>query len=241
MLRKVIAAGILLATAQVARADYQCSVKPQDDITVTAQQVAVSGSNGNLTITPQGEMTFNGKAVTPDQKLRQQAIAYQAAVRRDLPWVDQGARQRLETSRVALDKIIVEKLGSGSHVRTRLTTLDTQLKAQMNRIIEHRSDGLMFHHAAIDQVRAEGDKLVQSTMGGILQDSLNELGSSSGNGGNGSNPLQALMGNLGGLQQAVRSEVNKQEADFQQFGHEVCQKAGSLEKQRTAIYQQLDQ
>lgn len=99
----------------------------------------------------------------------------------------------------------------------------------------------MFHHAAIDQVRAEGDKLVQSTMGGILQDSLNELGSSSGNGGNGSNPLQALMGNLGGLQQAVRSEVNKQEADFQQFGHEVCQKAGSLEKQRTAIYQQLDQ
>lgn len=237
MLRKVIAAGILLATAQVARADYQCSVKPQDDITVTAQQVAVSGSNGSLTITPQGEMTFNGKAVTPDQKLRQQAIAYQAAVRRDLPWVDQGARQRLETSRVALDKIIVEKLGSGSHVRTRLTTLDTQLKAQMNRIIEHRSDGLMFHHAAIDQVRAEGDKLVQSTMGGILQDSLNELGSSSGN----SNPLQALMGNLGGLQQAVRSEVNKQEADFQQFGHEVCEKAGSLEKQRTAIYQQLNQ
>lgn len=90
MLRKVIAAGILLATAQVARADYQCSVKPQDDITVTAQQVAVSGSNGNLTITPQGEMTFNGKAVTPDQTLRQQAIAYQAAVRRDLPWIDQG-------------------------------------------------------------------------------------------------------------------------------------------------------
>ena len=240
MLRKVIAAGILLATAQVARADYQCSVKPQDDITVTSQQVVVSGSHGNLTITPQGEMTFNGKAVTMDQKLRQQAIAYQEAVRRDLPWIDQGARQRLESSRVALDKIIVEKLGSSSHVRTRLTTLDTQLKAQMNRIIEHRSDGLMFHHAAIDQVRAEGDKLVQSTLGGILQDSLNELGSSAA-GGNGNNPLQALMGNLGGLQQSVRSEVSKQEADFQQFGNEVCEKAGTLEKQRTAIYHQLTQ
>ena len=111
----------------------------------------------------------------------------------------------------------------------------------MNRNIEHRNDGLMFHHAAIDQVRAEGDKLVQSTMGGILQDSLNELGSSSGAGGNGSNPLQALMGNLGGLQQSVRSEVSKQEADFQQFGNAVCEKVGSLEKQRTALYHQLSQ
>ena len=160
MLRKVIAAGVLLATAQVARADYQCPVKPQDDITVTAQQVAVSGSNGNLTITPQGEMTFNGKAVTPDQTLRQQAIAYQAAVRRDLPWIDQGAHQRLENSRVALDKIIVEKLGSGSPVRTRLTTLDTQLKAQMNQILSQRKDELMSLHAATGQLRDVSDKLV---------------------------------------------------------------------------------
>ena len=137
--------------------------------------------------------------------------------------------------------MIVVKRGRGSLVRTRLTTLDTQLKAHCTRIIEHRNDGLMFHQASIDQERAEGDKLVQSTMGGILQYSPNELGSSSGAGGNGSNPLQALMGNLGGLQQSVRSEVSKQEADFQQFGNAVCEKVGSLEKQRTALYHQLSQ
>ncbi|KYP02114.1 hypothetical protein BCY80_06470 [Yersinia pestis] len=40
-------------------------------------------------------------------------------------------------------------------------------------------------------------------MGGVLQDSLNEMGvkqaTSSGN-----NPLQAILGNLGGLQQAIK-------------------------------------
>lgn len=237
MLRKVIVAGVLLATAQVARADYECPVKPQDDITVTQASVEAKGNDGDLVITPLGAMTFNGQTVQADAGLRQQAIDWQAAVRKDLPWIDQGARSRLEKGRVALDKIIVEKLGSNSHVRTRLTTLDSQLKAQMNRIIEHRSDGLMFHHQAIDQVRAEGEKLVQSTMGEILQDSLNELGSSQST--NGSNPLQALMGNLGGLQQSVRSQMQSQEADFRQFGEQVCQRVTGLERQRTAIFQQL--
>ncbi len=235
MLREVIAVGVLLATTP-AWADYQCPVKPQDDIAVTAQQVNVTGSNGNLTISPQGEMTFNGQPVHASQALRQQAIAYQSAVRGDLPWIDQGARQRLENSRSALDKVIVEKLGADSHVRTRLATLDTELKAQMNRIIEHRSEGLYFHHEAIDQVRADGEKLVQNAMGGILQDSLNELGSSKSSG---DNPLQALMGNLGGLQQSIRSEANKQEKDFQAFGQQVCGKVSSLEQQRTAIWQQV--
>ncbi len=33
----------------------------------------------------------------------------------------------------------------------RLTKLDAQLKEQMNRIIERRSDGLTFHYKAIDR------------------------------------------------------------------------------------------
>ncbi len=45
-------------------------------------------------------------------------------------------------------------------MRTRLTKLDKQLKEQMNRIIETRSDGLTFHYKAIDQVRADGQQLV---------------------------------------------------------------------------------
>ncbi|MBS0855829.1 MULTISPECIES: DUF2884 family protein [unclassified Tatumella] len=235
MLRKAIAVGLLLAAAQ-ARADYQCPVTPQDDIAITGQQVEITGSNGQMIITPRGEITFNGQPVRTDNALRQQAISYQNALRNDLPWIDSGARQRLENSRAALDKVIVEKLGADSHVRTRLATLDTQLKEQMNRIIEQRSDGVMFHHQAIDQVRSEGQKLVQSALGGILQDSLNELGSAKTSG---DNPLQALMGNLGGLQQSIRSEADKQEKDFQAFGKQVCGKVVALEKQRTSLWQQV--
>lgn len=61
-------------------------------------------------------------------------------------------------------------MGESSKMRSRLTKLDA-LKEQMNRIIETRSDGLTFHYKAIDQVRAEGQQLVNQAMGGILQDS----------------------------------------------------------------------
>ena len=49
-------------------------------------------------------------------------------------------------------------------MRTRLTKLDKQLKEQMNRIIETRSDGLTFHYKAIDQVRADGQQLVNQEL-----------------------------------------------------------------------------
>ncbi|HBZ17333.1 MAG TPA: hypothetical protein DEO73_16450 [Pantoea sp.] len=234
MVRKALIAALLLAATQ-AQAAYECSVKPQDDVIVKPQSVQVVGSNGNLEITPQGDVQFNGQKVNVDNATRQKAIDYQTALRRDLPWIDSGATSRLERSRVALDKVIVEKLGANSNVRNRLTKLDGQLKQQMNRIIEHRPDGLTFHHQAIDQVRAEGEKLVQSTLGGIMQDSLNEMGSSQA--ANGSNPLQAIMGNLGGLQQSVQAEWNKQEQDFQNFGHEVCNRVTVLEDQRKGLMQ----
>ncbi|MDI6936186.1 DUF2884 domain-containing protein, partial [Serratia sp. Se-PFBMAAmG] len=233
MVRKALLTVLLLAAATQAQADYQCSVNPQDDVIIKPQSVQVVGTNGNLEISPQGDVTFNGQKANVDNATRQKAIDYQNALRRDLPWVDNGASTRLERSRVALDKVIVEKLGANSNVRNRLTRLDGQLKQQMNRIIEHRPDGLTFHHQAIDQVRAEGEKLVQSTLGGIMQDSLNEMGSSQA--GSGSNPLQAIMGNLGGLQQAVQAEWNKQEQDFQNFGHEVCNRVTDLEGQRKAL------
>ena len=234
MVRNVLLAALLLAATQ-AQAAYECSVKPQDDVIIKPQSVQVVGENGNLEISPQGDVQFNGQRVNVDNATRQKAINYQNALRRDLPWIDQGASSRLERSRVALDQVIVEKLGPNSNVRNRLTTLDGQLKQQMNRIIEHRSDGLTFHHQAIDQVRADGEKLVQSTMGGILQDSLNEMGSQQA--GSGNNPLQALVGNLGGLQQSIQTEWNKQEKDFQNFGHEVCNRVTTLEGQRKGLVQ----
>lgn len=234
-MRKAIVAAALLLAAGQAQADYQCSVNPQDDIVISPQNVKVVGASGNLIITPTGEVQRNGQAASVDNATRQTAIDYQAALRRDLPWIDQGARQRLEKSRVALDNVIVNKLGTDSRVRSRLTKLDEQLKQQMNRIIEHRSDGLTFHHQAIEQVRQDGEKLVQSAMGGVIQDSLNEMGSKV----NGDNPLQAVMGNLGGLQQAVQAEWSNQEADFQNFGHEVCNRVTALEAQRKTLIKDL--
>lgn len=232
-MRKAMMMAALLLAAGQAQADYQCSVKPQDDIVISPQTVQVVGASGNLLITPTGEVQQNGKAVSVDTATRQKAIDYQTALRRDLPWIDQGARQRLEKGRVALDKVIVEKLGQDSNVRNRLTSLDTQLKQQMNRIIEHRNDGLTFHHQAIDQVRQDGEQLVQNAMGGVVQDSLNEMGSKQA--GKSDNPLQAIMGNLGGLQQSLQAEWKNQEQDFQNFGHEVCNRVTVLEDQRKAV------
>lgn len=231
MVRKTLIAALLLAATQ-GQAAWECSVKPQDDVVIKPQSVQVVGANGNLVISPQGDVQFNGQKVAVNNAQRQQAIDYQNALRRDLPWIDTGASSRLEKGRVALDKVIVEKLGADSNVRNRLTTLNGQLKQQMNRIIEHRDDGLTFHYQAIDQVRADGERLVQSTMGGVLQDSLNEMGSKQASG---SNPLQAIMGNLGGLQQSIQAEWSNQEQDFKNFGKEVCNRVISLEDQRKAL------
>lgn len=233
-MRKAMMVGALLLAAGQAQAAYQCSVNPQDDIVISPQTVQVVGASGNLQITPTGDVQRNGQTVTLDNATRQKAIDYQAALRRDMPWIDQGARQRLEKGRVALDKVIVSKLGEESRVRSRLTKLDEQLKQQMNRIIEHRSDGLTFHHQAIAQVRQDGERLVQSALGGIVQDSLNEMGTTGGG-----NSLQAMMGNLGGLQQAVQAEWSNQEADFENFGHEVCNRVTGLEAQRKALTGEL--
>ncbi|PWC21147.1 hypothetical protein DDT52_06325 [Brenneria roseae subsp. roseae] len=236
MLRKMTL-GLLLLLSWQAQAEYQCSVNPQDDIIISPQHVQVVGASGNLQISPQGDIIRNGTPLTLDATQRQQSQAYQADLRQQIPWIDQGAQQHLEKARVALDKIIVQELGSDSNVRNRLTTLDKQLKQQMNRIIEHRSDGLTFHHQAIKQVEQDGKQLVQQSMGGVLQDSLNEMGVKQMS--NGGNPLQAMMGNLGGLQKAIQTEWNNQEMEFQSFGRDVCNRVISLENQRKNLLQTL--
>ncbi len=230
---------LLLLTASQAHAEYQCSVRPQDDVIISPQTVQVVGASGNLQISPDGDVTRNGQAVSLNDTQRQKAFSYQSALRKDLPWIDQGAQQHLEKARVALDKVIVQQLGAGSNVRNRLTTLNEQLKQQMNRIIEHRSDGLTFHHKAIDQVEQDGRNIVQQSMGGVLQDSLNEMGVKQVANSNG-NPLQAIMGNLGGLQQAIKNEWNNQEQDFQNFGRDVCHRVTALETQRQDLIKALN-
>lgn len=229
---------LLLLTASQAHAEYQCSVKPQDDVIISPQNVQVTGASGNLQISADGDVTRNGQALSLNDSQRQKAFSYQSALRKELPWIDNGAQQHLEKARVALDKVIVKELGSDSNVRNRLTTLNGQLKQQMNRIIEHRSDGLTFHHKAIDQVEQDGRNLVQQSMGGVLQDSLNEMGVKQA-ANSGGNPLQAIMGNLGGLQKAIQNEWNNQEQDFQNFGHDVCNRVTGLETQRKDLLNTL--
>lgn len=234
---KMSIAGILAMTAWSAQADYQCNANPQDDVVIKPQTVQVVGASGNLLITPNGDVTLNGKQPTLSAKQRQEAIDYQAALRRDLPWIDQGATAHLEKGRVAMDKVIVEKLGSDSNVRNRLTTLNTQLKQQMNRIIEHRSDGLTYHYKAVEQVKEDGRRILEQSMGGVMQDSLNEMGVKQAT--SGGNPLQAVMGNLGGLQQAVQNEWSKQEQDFKTFGDDVCKRVTSLDTQHKTLLASL--
>lgn len=231
--------GVLLVTAAAsAQADYQCRVNPQDDVVITPQSVQVVGQNGNLVIAPDGDVQFNGAAKKLNSAQRQQAVNYQQALRSDLSWIDHGARERVDKGRLALDRIIAREVGESSNMRGRLTKLDSQLKTQMNRIIEHRPTGLAFHYQAISQVKNEGQQLVNQAMGAILQDSINEMGAKAVLGGGG-NPLQNVLGNLGGLQTAIQKEWQGQQADFQQFSRDVCNKVVSLEDQRKALVSTL--
>ncbi|ROP58388.1 DUF2884 family protein [Enterobacter sp. BIGb0383] len=238
MMRKALLAVALSVSAFAAQADYQCSVTPRDDVVISPQTVQVNGENGNLVMTPDGNVMFNGQQKNLTAAQREQAKDYQADLRSALPWIDNGARERVEKGRVALDKIIAKEAGESSKMRTRLVTLDGQLKEQMNRIIERRSDGLTFHYKAIDQVRADGQQLVNRAMGGILQDSINEMGAKAVL-KSGGNPLESVLGNLGGLQTAVQNEWKNQEADFRQFGKDVCQRVTSLESSRKALVETL--
>ncbi|KEA54579.1 hypothetical protein DT73_01515 [Mangrovibacter sp. MFB070] len=234
-----LALAALLAVSTAAKADYQCSVSPKDDVVINPQQVQVVGQHGDLVISPQGAVQFNGKAQSLTASQQQQAVNYQQALRNDLPWIDNGALARVEKGREALDKIITEQVGESSSMHGRLEKLDAQLKAQMNRIIEHRTDGLAFHYKAIDQVRADGQQLVNQAMGGILQDSINEMGAKALTGGNSKGGLQGILGNLGGMQNAIQQEWNNQQADFKQFGKDVCSRVISLEDQRKALVKGL--
>ncbi|MCJ8723678.1 DUF2884 family protein, partial [Escherichia coli] len=91
MMRKMLLAAALSVTAMTAHADYQCSVTPRDDVIVSPQTVQVKGENGNLVITPDGNVMYNGKQYSLNAAQREQAKDYQAELRSTLPWIDEGA------------------------------------------------------------------------------------------------------------------------------------------------------
>lgn len=84
-MRKTLLAVALLAIGTTAHAEYKCSVTPRDDVVLSPQTVQVKGENGNLVITPDGNVTFNGKPQNLTAAQREQAMDYQAELRTALP------------------------------------------------------------------------------------------------------------------------------------------------------------
>ncbi|VEC82603.1 FIG004016: Uncharacterized protein YggN [Raoultella ornithinolytica] len=109
-MRKTLLAVALSVTALSAHADYQCSVTPRDDVILSPHQVQVTGENGDLVIKPDGNLTYNGKQYSLTAAQREQAQDYQAGLRSSLPWIDDGARTRVEKGRQALDKSLPSRL-----------------------------------------------------------------------------------------------------------------------------------
>ncbi|GKX57171.1 hypothetical protein SOASR030_32830 [Leminorella grimontii] len=241
MLRKTGAALLLLAAAQ-AQAAYTCPAQPQDDIIISAQTVEIVGASGNLVIDKSGSVTRNGQQLSLSDAARNQAVALQKGIRTDFPYINDGVRSRLAVAQNALDGIIVKQLGKESNVRNRLTTLTADLTKEMEKVLEPRKDGFAFHHQALGQVESNSRTVVQSALGGVLQDSINELGVQAvAKGGKSGNPLQAVLGSLGGVQQEIKDEWKKQEKDFEQFGKDACSRLSSLDSQRAALIKALPQ
>ncbi|MFV0549746.1 MAG: DUF2884 family protein [Limnobaculum xujianqingii] len=241
MLRKTGAA-LLLLMAWQAQAAYECNVKPQDDIFINQDTVKVAGASGELVISKNGDVIRNGKVLTLSDAARAQAVSYQTNLRTDLPYINDGVRSRLKIAQGALDNVIVKQLGTESNVRKRLVTLSSELTKEMEKVLEPRPEGLAFHHQAVSQVEANGQVIMQNTLGGVLQDSINELGIQQvAKAGKSGNPLQAVLGSLGGLQQQIKDEWKKQEKDFNQFGQEACGKVTVLEQQRANLLKALPQ
>lgn len=104
MLRRTLIVLSLLASAGTQAADYKCSVTPKDDIFLTPASVQVVGRSGDLNITPNGDVTLNGKKIEVTEQQRQQAVRYQAAIRNDIPWIKLETQNKLSASKIPLIK-----------------------------------------------------------------------------------------------------------------------------------------
>lgn len=240
MLRHTLVAISFLTSASALAADYQCSVNFKDDIIVTPQSVQVVGANGDMIITPKGDVTLNGQVLNLNEQQKEKALRYQSVVRNDLPWIKQQSEQKLANSRQSLDKVVIDVIGEDSNVRNRLTKLESDINRQINQVIETSPENLTFHHQAINKLEAQGKQLMNESLGGMLQDSINEMGRKQLlSGGDAKQSLQGLLGNMGGLQQELESEWKKQEASFKIFGQQVCSKAGYIEQQRISLMNSL--
>lgn len=75
-----------------------------------------------------------------------------------------------------LDKVVIEAFGKESNILNRLSRLEKDLNQQMDRVVSIEPNNITFHSQAIKDVEAKGREIVESSLGGMLQDSINELG-----------------------------------------------------------------
>ncbi|CDG22198.1 conserved exported protein of unknown function [Xenorhabdus poinarii G6] len=239
MFRKMTLAASLLFAFQ-AQASSGCHVTLKDDLIVTPNSVQIVGGSGNLKILPDGIITRDGKTLSLTTEQRNMARQYQQTIRQDLPWVKKEALSHLANARQSLDKVVVETMGKESHIRSRLSQLESSLHQQIDKVIETRVTGFTFNAQAVKQVEPEGKKLIEQTLGGILQDSINEMSRKNSNqNGDGKQMLMSLLGGLGGMQNGFEAEWKKQEKALKHLKEEVCNKASNLEQQRINLMRSI--
>lgn len=225
----IFSATLLLSVSSYA-ANYQCSVIPQDNIHIKSQRVEVSGPNGNLTITPEGNITRNGVVLTVPNNVKNQAKVYQNKLRKDLPYVYKGVNQQINDFHSSLDALLSKKLGNNSKTRAHLKEMKQQLTEQLNRVLMPTKDGIVFNAEMIKSVEKDGQTIIQQRLGAIVQDGINEMGSQG---------LQGLLGGLDELQASMQTVWNKQLQQGMAFANEACGKARELEDQKLALIRAL--
>ncbi|AOM40976.1 DUF2884 family protein [Xenorhabdus hominickii] len=240
MLRRIMILASILFLAQgvvaQAQAGAECQMILKDNITVTSKSVQIVGASGNLKILPDGSVTRDGKVLSLNTKQRDKAQQYQKTIRQDLPWVKKEALSQLAIARQSLDKVVVDTMGKESNIRNRLFHLESSLNKQIDKVIETRTNGFTFNFQAIKQVEDEGQKLVEQSLGGILQDSINEMSrKNSDQNGGGKQMLMSLLGGLGGMQNGFDAELKKQEKELKHLKEVVCSKVNNLEQQRISF------
>ncbi|OTA18041.1 hypothetical protein Xvie_00725 [Xenorhabdus vietnamensis] len=239
MFRRITIAALLFASQVVitqAQAGSECHATLNDDIIVTPNSVQIAGASGSMKILPDGSIARDGKTLLLSTEQRNKALQYQQTVRQDLPWVKKEALSHLASARQSLDKVVIETMGKESNIRNRLSQLESGLHKQIDKVIETRANGFAFNAQAVKQVESEGKKLIEQSLGGILQDSINEMSRKNSNqNGDGKQMLMSLLGGLGGMQNGFEAEWKKQEQELKHLKEEVCSKASKLEQQRISL------
>lgn len=205
----------------------QCGTIPQDNIFINSKQVEIYGKDGALVITPNGEVTRNDVPLNLSAETKAKAKLYQESLRRDLPYVYEGAKAQAESFYQTLDKLLVD--ANNGRGRAQLKTMKQQLDQQIAKIVVTKSDGMAFHVDKAKEVEQESQRIVEQGLGAIVQESVNGL------------TLKELkdLSRVNNLQTALRKTWLQQYQKSRNFVDDACAKARQIEQQRSALIRDL--